>query len=78
MSVGEPGDLAYVGENGEREPGADFGQFTGSLPYPESFFAPYTAAAAATGSSGSEGPSQPMLPAPGVFPAPAHRRRFRA
>ena len=70
VSIGEPGDIAYVGENGERAPGADFGQFTGALPYPETYFAPYASAAAATGSSGSEGPAKPALPAPGVFPAP--------
>ncbi len=34
-----------------------FGPFTGAIPYPESLFAPYTARAAATGSSA--GPSSP-------------------
>jgi hypothetical protein len=32
VSIGEPGDFGYVGANGERNPGADFGQFTGVLP----------------------------------------------
>jgi hypothetical protein len=31
--------------------GGDYGWFSGRLPYPEAFFAPYSAAAAATGSS---------------------------
>ena len=51
VSVGEPGDFGYVGRNGERNPGADFGHFTGALPYPTTYLAPN--AAAATGSSGA-------------------------
>jgi hypothetical protein len=58
VGIGEPGDFGYVGANGERNLGADFGPFTGALPYPETYFAPN--AAAATGSSGA-----------GVFPKPA-------
>ena len=64
VRIGEPGDLGYVGEYGERNPGADFGSFTGAIPYPETRFAPYAAAAAATGSSGAEGPARPALPPP--------------
>jgi hypothetical protein len=33
VGIGEPGDFGYVGANGERNPGADFGHFTGALPY---------------------------------------------
>ncbi len=36
-----------------------FGPFTGALPYPESFFAPYTAAAAAVGSTARFGAPNP-------------------
>jgi hypothetical protein len=67
VSIGEPGDYGYVGANGERNPGADFGQFTGALPYPETYFAPN--AAAATGSSGAEGNLKPVMPFPGTLPA---------
>lgn len=31
VAIGEPGDLGYVGEDGQRNPGADFGQFTGAF-----------------------------------------------
>jgi hypothetical protein len=34
VSIGDPGDFGYVGENGERNPGADFGQFTGACLLP--------------------------------------------
>ena len=40
-----------------------YGPFTGVLPYPENFFAPYTAAAAASGSSArGPGGSRPGIP----------------
>jgi PDZ domain len=67
VSIGEPGDFGYVGENGERNPGADFGPFTGALPYPETYFAPN--AAAATRSSGAEGLPKPAMPFPDTPPA---------
>jgi hypothetical protein len=54
VSIGEPGELGFVGKNGERNPGADFGQYTGALPYPETYFTPNAAAGEATGSSGAE------------------------
>jgi len=38
---------------------SDYGIFTGALPYPESYFAPYTAAAAASGSTAVPRPSNP-------------------
>jgi hypothetical protein len=53
-----------------------FGPFTGAIPYPESLFAPYTAAAAATGSStdrrrdgfaASDTPGISRMPAPGPY-----------
>ncbi|MGP0067843.1 MAG: PDZ domain-containing protein [Isosphaeraceae bacterium] len=37
-----------------------FGSFTGAPPYPESFFAPYTAAAATTGSASGTAPFDPF------------------
>ena len=46
----DPGDLGYAG---------GFGPFTGTLPYPESFFARFTAAAAETGSSMGESAPSP-------------------
>jgi hypothetical protein len=64
VGIGEPGDFGYVGENGERNPGADFGPFTGAIPYPETKFAPYASAEAATGSSGAEGPPTTVPPTP--------------
>ncbi len=69
-------DPVVMQTNG-RESGADggalfafdvgFGPFTGALPYPESFFAPYASAAAAgefTSTTGSPGPAAPATPAP--------------
>ena len=50
VKVGEDNDLSHV---------SDFGPFTGALPYPESLFAPYTAEAAATGSSPGASSSEP-------------------
>jgi hypothetical protein len=67
VSIGEPGEFGYVGVNGEKNPGADFGQFTGALPYPETYFAPNAAAAA--GSSGAEGLPKPAMPLPTTPPA---------
>jgi hypothetical protein len=66
VSVGEPGDFGYVGANGERNPGADFGQFTGALPYPDTYFTPTAAAAVATGSSGAEGTPKAVMPVTGT------------
>ncbi len=62
VSVGEPGGFGYVGKNGEITPGHDFGAFTGALPYPATYFAPFTSAAATTGSSGAEGAAKPRMP----------------
>ena len=62
VTIGEPGDFGYVNENGDVYPGRDFGSFTGALPYPETLFAPYTFAAASTGSSGAEGEAKPVRP----------------
>jgi hypothetical protein len=45
-----------------------FGPFSGTLPYPESFFAPFTAAAVKSGSSGTGG-----APSPPAGPPPASR-----
>ncbi len=61
VKVGEDNDLSHV---------SDFGPFTGMLPYPESFFAPYTAEAAGTGSppgASSSGPSPPATPAHALY-----------
>ena len=52
VTIGEPGDLGYINENGDVGPGRDFGPFTGAIPYPVTCFAPYTSAAATTGPSG--------------------------
>jgi hypothetical protein len=41
--------VATIGNGHEFGYTGDFGTFTGALPYPESFFAPYTAAAASGG-----------------------------
>lgn len=62
VTIGEPGDFGYVNENGDVYPGRDFGTFTGTLPYPETLFAPYASAAAETGSSGAEGSPRPVPP----------------
>lgn len=76
VTIGEPGDYGFVNENGDVYPGRDFGSYTGTLPYPETLFAPYTSAAATTGSSGAEGLARPMAPAgpsaasPSLPPAP--------
>ena len=59
VTIGEPGDLGYVGEDGDVPPDRGFGPFTGAIPYPETNFAPYTSAAATTGSSGAEGAARP-------------------
>ena len=44
-------DLAHAAGSPVYPYNVGYGPFTGALPYPESFFAPYTAAAAASGSS---------------------------
>jgi hypothetical protein len=44
--------------------GGSFGSFTGALPYPESLFAPYAAAAADSGSASAANPSDPSTTAP--------------
>ena len=64
VTIGEPGDLGYVGEDGYVAPGHGYGPFTGAIPYPETLFAPYTSAAATTGSSGAEGPARPLTAPP--------------
>ncbi len=64
VTIGEPGDLGHVNENGDVYPGRDFGPFTGAIPYPETLFAPYTSAGAATGSSGAVGPARPRTAPP--------------
>lgn len=43
-----------------------FGPFTGMRPYPESYFAPYTAAAATSGSSVGPGSSYPSITATNI------------
>jgi hypothetical protein len=58
-------DLGYAG---------DYGPFTGALPYPESFFAPYTAEAGATGSYGGAGPSDPSAAGGRAAPADGEGR----
>ena len=68
VGIGEPGDFGFVGENGERNPGADFASFTGAIPYPETQFAPYASAAATTGSSGAEGSPKPTTCPPHPLP----------
>jgi hypothetical protein len=64
VAIAQPGDFDFVGENGEINPGRDFGAFTGALPYPETYFAPY---AAATGSFDAQSPANP----PSTTPSPA-------
>ena len=49
-------------------PSGDYGPFTGALPYPASYFAPYSAAAAGTGSS--DGPTAPANPTRPTGPDP--------
>jgi membrane-associated protease RseP (regulator of RpoE activity) len=52
----------------------DYGPFTGSLPYPESTFAPFTTRAggdSSSGSSPSEAPSRPQPPTPSTSPTTA-------
>jgi PDZ domain len=73
VTIGEPGDFGYVNENGDVYPGRDFGSYTGTLPYPETLFAPYTSAAALSGSSGAEGAAKPAIPPytpPAASPGP--------
>ena len=70
VTIGEPGDFGYVNENGDVGPGNDFGPYTGTLPYPETLFAPYASAAAESGSSGAEDAAKPTA-APTTPPAPA-------
>lgn len=78
VTIGEPGDLGYVGEDGHVAPGHGYGPFTGAIPYPETMFAPYSSAAATTGSSGSEGlgrpPTAPPNPPAAGAGAPATSR----
>jgi PDZ domain len=64
VTIGAPGDLGYDNENGDVTPGTSFGAYTGAIPYPETFFAPYASAAATTGSSGAEGPARPLTGPP--------------
>jgi hypothetical protein len=64
VAIGEPGDLGHVNENGDVAPGRDFGPFTGAIPYPETYFARNTYAAATTGSSSATGPARPLTTAP--------------
>ena len=55
---GDPGDAS------------GYGPFTGALPYPDTFFAPFTATAAAGGSSSGVSSSYPSTPATTTAPAP--------
>ena len=75
VTIGEPGDFGYVNASGDVYPGHDFGSYTGAIPYPESYFAPYASEAAMTGSSGAEGPARPTttpsVPAPSPGPPSA-------
>jgi hypothetical protein len=72
VTIGEPGDFGYINERGDVYPGRDFGSYTGALPYPESYFAPYSSEAAMTGSSGAEGAARPMTTplTPAASPGP--------
>jgi hypothetical protein len=60
----EPGTPAFPG---------DYGPFTGAIPYPETLFAPYVNAAAATGSSTGASPRPPSPPPAGNSPPPGPR-----
>ena len=77
VTIGEPGDYGYVNENGDVYPGRDFGSYTGTLPYPETLFAPYTSAAAISGSSGGEGQPSPLARLTPRPPLARCRRRAR-
>ncbi len=47
-----------------------YGCFTGAIPYPESFLAPFTARAAAAGSASGVSTSSPSTPSTNAAPAP--------
>jgi hypothetical protein len=62
VGEGDRGDDAAVGGYGYGFGSAgfsDYGMFSGAIPYPESYFAPYTAAAAALRSAAPRPPSSP-------------------
>jgi hypothetical protein len=62
--------VTILPEPGEADYASGFGTFTGAVPYPESYFAPFTTAAAASGTSGA-----PSMPAPADSgPSPASDR----
>jgi len=60
--------ITIASDPGEAGYGSGFGPFTGALPYPESAFAPFTAEAAATGSTPSTNPSTPSSSTPNPTP----------
>jgi hypothetical protein len=60
--------VTILPEPGEADYASGFGSFTGAVPYPESYFAPFTAAAATVGTSGS--PNMPPPVAPVLSPGP--------
>src|SRR5271157_4136263 len=52
--------VVIVGENNDLSHVSGYGPFTGTLPYPESLFAPYAAEAAGTGSSTGASSAEPV------------------
>lgn len=51
--------VTILPEPGEADPAVGYGCFTGALPYPESYFAPFAAAAATSGTAATMRTSQP-------------------
>lgn len=57
--VANPPVITILGDPGEANYASGFGCFTGAYPYPESFFAPFTSAAAAGGTASGVSATQP-------------------
>lgn len=64
LAVKEP-----VVTSGRGRSDLDYGPFTGTLPYPDWYFAPFTAASATTGSSSGSGAPAPPAMAPNPAPS---------
>ena len=72
LVVDRPVALEAFDQNTPDFPG-DYGQFTGAIPYPETRFAPF-AAAAATGGSAAETNPRPTVPNPVIENPPPEPR----
>jgi hypothetical protein len=68
--VADPPVIEIEGEPGEAGYASGYGYFTGSYPYSETVFAPFTTRAAAAGTSSGVSSDSPPLAPPNPTPAP--------